>query len=338
MIAIVIVGFNSQRFLRTCLDSIFDSKFKDFKVIYVDNRSSDASLDFIAKNYPVVEVVANPDNYGFAKANNIGIEKAEKLGADGILFLNPDTAVDPDCLSILKKKDDGTSILQPAILLDPEKRTDKINTTGGVLSVLGFSYCSDYKRPISELTEETQRPIASGAAMYWPLALLEKVGGFDEAFFMYHEDVDLTWRARLAGYAIRFIPTAKVWHDYSFGRNASKFFHVERNRVMFLLKNFSLRYWILFLPLFLATEAGVMLFMAKDGMLGTKLRSYRSLLGMWGAIQKERTKIQQGRKVSDRELAPLLADSIQFSEMATPLLKPYNVVVGLYWRLIRTIL
>lgn len=338
MIAIVIVGYNSQPYLDNCLKSIYNSTYKNFKVIFVDNLSKDSSLTFIAENFPSVVVVANVTNEGFAKANNIGIEKAKALGAKAILLLNPDTALDAHCLELLQSRSDGKTILQPAILLDPQKRTDKINTTGGVLSVLGFSYCSDYQKSISKITESSERPIASGAAMFVPTAILNKIGGFDETFFMYHEDVDLAWRARLAGYKIQLIPQAKVWHDYSFGRNASKFFNVERNRIIFLLKNFSLRYWLLLLPLFLVTELGVCLFIAKDGLLLTKLKSYVALFKLWPTILKQRAKVQKMRQVSDRQLSGLLSDRIQFSEMAIPLLVPYNMFVGLYWRLMRTLL
>lgn len=337
MISIVIVGYNSQPHLKTCFDALYQSTTKDFSIIFVDNNSSDTSLAFIKKEYPNVIIIANNENHGFAKANNIGIARAIELKSEAVFLLNPDTAVDPHCLELLVKSSDEQSILQPIILLDPIARTTKVNTTGGVLSILGFSYCSDYKAAATDFTEEMQRPVASGAAMFIPTPIIKRLGGFDEQFFMYHEDIDLSWRARLLGYDIRLIPAAKVWHKYSFGRNDQKLYQVERNRILFLLKNFSLRYWLLLLPLFLLTELATCCYLALTGQAGIKFKSYRSLIELWPKIQATRSIIQKSRQKSDRELAPLLADRVQFSEMVIPLLKPYNGLVGLYWQMMRAL-
>lgn len=337
MIAVIIVGYNSQRFLKTCLTSLQKSN-TPHTVIFVDNASTDNSVAYIKEHFPKTLLIESKKNLGFAGANNLGIEKALELNASAVFLLNPDTAVAPDCLSILQQNLNETELLQPAILLDPEKQTNLINTTGGVLSILGFSYCSDYKVPIEDLQTAHNRAIASGAAVVIPTSILKKIGLLDETFFMYHEDVDLAWRAKLAGYTIKLLPQAKVWHDYSFSRNATKLYYAERNRLIFLLKNFSLRYWILMLPLLALTELAICLYFAKDGLLPEKLKGYQEIINRWSAIQKQRERVQKLRTVSDRELAPLLADRVQFSEVDIPLLKPYNLLVNLYWKIVRPLL
>ncbi len=336
MIAIVIVGYNSQRHLEICFSSIKTAKGPKPLVIFVDNCSSDNSADWIQEHFPETIVIENSTNLGFAKANNVGIARAQELGADYIFLLNPDTALDPHCLAVLDEVANETTLLQPLILLDPKKKTDLINTTGGVLSILGFSYCSDYKKPADSAKKE-KRPTGSGAAIWIPSAVIKNIGSLDDLFFMYHEDVDLTWRATLAGYTIETVPEAKVWHDYSFSRNSLKFFYAERNRLFFLLKNFSWKYLLLLAPLGLVTEIAICGYMLLQGQLGAKLKSYGSIIRHWPHLMKERGRVQRLRQKSDRELIHYLADHVQFSEVAVPLLQPYNGLVRFYWRLIRRI-
>ncbi len=337
MIAIIIVGYNSRRFLKACLESIKKSTVTDYKVIFVDNESTDTSVAYVKKSFPEVAVIQNDGNYGFAKANNIGIRHAMALGASAVFLLNPDTVIDADCLARLVRHNNKKTILQPLILLDPRRRTKRINTTGGVLTFLSFSYCSDYQES-DTIDLELDRPIGSGAALFIPTAVLKKIGLFDETFFMYHEDVDLTWRARLAGYTIRLVPEARVWHDYHFSRNQAKFFYVERNRLAFLVKNFSGRYLVACLPSLILNEFAVWAYCLKEGLAGMKWRSYGSLIRLTPRLMAARRMVQKTRRVSDRDLIGYLTPTVGFSEVTLPLLVPYNRLAGLYWNLTKSLL
>ena len=259
MISIIIVGYNSLKYLDDCLSSLFESSYKNFEVIFVDNNSKDSSMSFIKKAFSTVEIIESKKNLGFAGGNNLGIKKALKNKSEYIFLLNPDTIIDKDCLEKLINKADDRTILQPLILLhENSKKTNLINTTGGYLNFLGFSYCSDYRLD-KKMAKEKDIAIASGAAVFIPAEILRKIGLFDESFFMYHEDVDLFWRARLFGHNIKLLPNALVWHKYSFSKNNKKIFYVERNRLLFLYKNFELKYWILILPIFIFNEIIVVL-------------------------------------------------------------------------------
>lgn len=332
MTAIIIVGYNSQPYLEACFNSLLSQTAKDLKIIFVDNNSTDDSVTYIRKRFPEVEVIANKENYGFAKANNIGIEAAMKQKMRHVFILNPDTIVDKDCLKRLLEEADDKTILQPLILLNGTE--DKINTSGGTLNFLGFSYCSDYKLPAKQVSKDRVLPTASGAAMLVPVKLLETVGLFDEELFMYHEDVDLAWRSRIAGFSIKLVPSAFVWHDYRFSHNPKKFYYVERNRLLFLLKNFGAWYRVAIFPAFLLNEIALLAYFTLKGSLGSKLQAYFGVIKLWPHVIASRQKLKKLRKKSDHELVQLLGSDMDFAEINIPLLSLYTKVLSLYWKLI----
>lgn len=333
MISIIIVGYNSKKDLPDCLESIYKSSYKDFRIIFVDNDSSDGSLEFINEKYPKVISIKNK-NTGYAGGNNVGIQKAMELHSEYVFLLNPDTIIEKDCLKNLVEKADGKTILQPLILLNIKgKNTDLINTTGGHLNFLGFSYCSDYKEN-KTAAKEKDVAIASGAAAFIPTALFKKVGLFDKSFFMYHEDVDLFWRARLHRFNIRLIPQALVWHKYAFSKNKNKFYHVEKNRLLFLYKNFSLSYLILIFPIFLLNEILMLLYSLLSGWIIQKLKSYFSVINLLGKESIQRKKNLRFIHKSETKLKKYLSPNLQFSEINNPLFSIYNLFLRLYWFII----
>ncbi len=340
MTAIIIVGFNSRNFLPDCLGSIFRSECGKFKVIFVDNCSTDDSLEYIESNFPEVLAIKNKGNYGFAEANNIGIRQAKKIGAKYIMLLNPDTVIDLKCLRILSEKVNDKEILQPLVLLHDGQKTNLINTAGNVVHILGFSYCGSYRQGYqANLSKEKPIALASGAAAFIPMPILDRIGLFDSEFFMYHEDVDLFWRARMAGYDIKLEPAALVWHKYSFSRNMKKMYLAERNRLAFMTKNFQCRTLLLLLPLGLITELAMIAYSLKEGWFSKKLSSYFGYLKLLPHLVACRRRIQKGRKVTDRVLMDRYGSTaLKFSEMDIPALNWFNAINNLYWQVIRKVL
>ena len=333
MISVIIVGHNSRKDLDECFDSILKNTYKNFRIILVDNDSCDDSLEFTKMNYPSVITIKNRNN-GYAGGNNLGIRKAIKLKTDYIFLLNPDTIIDKECFSNLVKKANRKTILQPLILLNINKKnTDLINTTGGHLNFLGFSYCSNYKEDKS-VAIEGDIPTASGAAVFIPVSLLEKVGMFDESFFMYHEDVDLSWRARKLGFNIKLIPASVVWHKYSFSKNKNKVFYSERNRLFFLYKNFSFRYRLLIFPAFVINELLVLLYSLFGGWLFAKLRTYPSCIKL---ITKHKQNTKKYRKEANgpSNIIDFISSDINFSEVKIPFSSVLNHATRIFWNLIR---
>lgn len=333
-LGIIIIGYNSQKYLNDCLGSIEKSTYKSYKIIFVDNNSTDNSIEFIKNKYPKVTIIVNDRNFGFASANNIGIKKAFELKCDHLLLLNPDTLIDKNCLSLLIQRADSKTILQPLVLLNIGSiNTDLVNTTGGDLNFLGFSHCSDYKKNKTVVMEK-DIAIASGVAVFIPTIILKKIGLFDESFFMYHEDVDLFWRARLSGYNIKLLPKCLVWHKYSFSRNKNKVFYVERNRLIFLYKNFTFKYLILILPAFLLNEIFIIFYSLFGGWFLIKINAYFSATSQIKSQRRHGNKSLKSN-ISTNRLKKFIKPEIVFSEVNIPFIKLYNVFLDLYWMIVK---
>jgi GT2 family glycosyltransferase len=332
MISIIIVGFNNKADLKDCFASIFQSRFKDFKVIYVDNASSDGSLGFIKKNFPQVITIAN-QNTGYAGGNNVGIKKALELGSSHVFIINPDTILEPDCLSNLMKNKSSNQITQPLILLHENgKKTDLVNTTGNHLNFLGISYCNDYRKNKKEIKSKSITA-ASGAAMLIPASIINKIGYFDERFFMYHEDLDLSWRARMAGFNVYLDTSAIIYHKYHFSKNKGKFYYIERNRWYFIYKNYALKTILLISPLLAINEVLMILYSLFSLWPLIKLRANLAfILNLPSILQSRKKSI---RKVKDRSLKEFMSTEISFSEVKVPMLNYYEKICGGYFKLIK---
>lgn len=333
-LAIIVVGYNSEYYLHDCFESIGKSTFTDYKIILIDNDSSDQTVSYVKDQFPEVEVIQTGVNLGFAGGNNVGIRRALELGFKYILLLNPDTVVDRYALEILVKKADSHTILQPVLLLFSDCKTKEINTTGNHLHYLGFSYCGDYKQDSSGLAER-EIVSASGAAAFVPSTVFKKIGFLDEFFFMYHEDLDFCWRARMHGFSVRLIPQARIWHKYSFSRNDIKLFFAERNRILFLLKNYEIKTLVLIFPLLFVNGAGMFFYslISGNGNLAlVKLRGYWSIFRNFRTCLATRRKTQQNRIVGDAELKTFISTDLSFSEVKIP--RFYNKVLSAYWKLI----
>jgi len=333
-LAIIIVGYNSQEYIDECFASLHKSSYKSFTIFYIEN-SQDGSAEFIKKKYPNTVVFAETKNQGFAVGNNIGITAALKQNFKYIFLLNPDTVVKPDCLQELMDAASPKTILQPLILLEKEGvKTTQVNTAGNILSYLGFSYCGGYMEEAATFKGKAEITVASGAGVFFPAEALRKLEGFDPLYFMYHEDVDLSWRARKAGYDLFLLPSAQLWHKYSFSRNDTKFFYSERNRLLFILKNFSWLLLTLSLPFHIVNELLLCLFALIGGWLPAKLRGYGSLIKLFPTIMRSRGSARKTQVRSEHQLKHLLSASIRFSEVKVPLIGVYNFFAGAYWLLI----
>jgi GT2 family glycosyltransferase len=213
------------------------------------------------------------------------------------------------------------------------QKTNQINTTGSLVNYLGFSYCNDYKKDADQI-QSKEVPSGSGAGMLIPADLVKKIGAFDERFFMYSEDLDLSWRARRAGYSIQLIPEAKLWHKYNFSKNKIKFYYAERNRLFFIFKNLEIKTLLLIFPILLINEILVLSLSAVQGWPIQKIHTYGSLIGQVGYIWREKKRGEMLSVRSDRDLKKYLSSELSFLEVKVPLMPIYEKIISLYWRLI----
>lgn len=340
-IAIVVVGYKSTDDLPECFSSIYQNTYKDFSIFFLDNTETTESADLIARDFPDVTVIANDKNLGFATGNNVMIEAVlkQKKHPDALFLLNPDTIIDKDCLQKLADSYQPDTIVQPLILLHKDgKPTQAVNTWGNPLHYLGFSYAGGNTKSIKEVPEDNTIAVCSGAAVLIPTKIWLELGGFDESFFMYHEDVDLAWRARLLGYKIELAPNALVWHKYAFSRNPKKFFFFERNRMLFMLKNYQFRTLVVLALNLFITDLFMFAYALINGWGIEKLKAIGSGLTMLPGALKARRTIQATRNVTDRELTALMTDSLHFSEVDGAPIKLFNILSKIYWLIARRLI
>jgi GT2 family glycosyltransferase len=315
VISIVVPNWNGEDVIGECLDSLRAQTFKDFEIIVVDNNSSDSSLDVIKSRYPEVKLISLPENKGFCTAVNTGIINSQ---GEYIAILNNDTEVVPSWLEVLYKafRDHPEISFCSSKMLYYDKR-DRINNAGIKIKRNGDSSSIGAGQPDGPFFEKEKEVFGAcaGASIYRK-RLFDDIGLFDESFFMYLDDVDLSFRAQLSGHRCLFIPKAIVYHKkgYSMQRH-DKFSRLEvflnsRNSVYCLLKNWPKSLLIKNMHrIFLRRLELVVRYTIQKMHKGTaipfikgKLVAYRNI----GTILKQRRSVQSLKKVSDSYLASIM--------------------------------
>jgi GT2 family glycosyltransferase len=310
--SVIVVSYNSRAYLPQCIDSIVCELGPRDELIIVDNGSIDGSADMVAERFPQARLVRS-ENVGYAGGNNRGAALAR---GEYLVFLNPDTILSAGALAALlapfeRPGDVGMTTACIVHMSQP----DVINTCGNTMHYTGLTYCRGAGQPRTCYAESAEVDAVSGAAFAMRRALFEALGGFDERFFMYVEDTDLSWRARLAGYTCLYVSAAVVAHDYQPAYAPAKAFYLDRNRHFMLLKNLSRSTYLRMLPGLLLGEIVTWGFMLLKGprYWGVKLRVYRWLWSQRGAIQAPCRPVQQR---SDRELAGRMTYRLDFDQLA----------------------
>jgi len=235
---VVIPNWNGKEDLPACLDSLLQQTIP-CEIVVVENGSVDGSRELLAKNYPKVTVLPQKENLGFAGGVNVGIRYAIKNGCEYVALLNNDATVNKEWLSELVKtleKNPKFGIVTSKIVSSDGSHLD---STGDLYTTWGLPYPRG--RNESQLnTYDTQTKIfgASGGASLYRCEMLQEIGLFDEKFFAYYEDVDLSFRAQLAGWQVRFTPTAIAYHQISATSSRIKGFATYQT-----MKNLPMLFW-----------------------------------------------------------------------------------------------
>lgn len=262
MISIVIPNYNGVEHLKTCYESLKKQSYDNFRLILVDNGSKDDSVKYTKEQFPQAEIVEMGYNSGFAKAVNAGIKRSMEAEDTGlILLLNNDIELSPDFLEEAIetfKRIPEASILAVKMLNYFDRNIiddcgDFIKSGGGSPLARGHGEqdTGEYNK------EEFIFGACAGAAFYKP-EVFRKTGYFDETFFAYYEDIDLSFRAQLAGFKCYYTPNAVCYHKR--GGTSSVATHgfqtemCERNLVLMRLKNYPLGLYLLYQPLFFAAR------------------------------------------------------------------------------------
>ena len=251
LLSVVIVNWNSCEDLRLCLESLRHQTHYNLETIVVDNGSSDESVAMTRRGFPEVMVIEARENLGFAEGCNRGIEASH---GDWVAMLNNDTIADTawaaELVAAAMDAPPSCGMLQSLQLFLSEP--DVINSTGLVLTRAARGYDRDGGKPKSQTPAAGEIFCPTAGAAAYRRSMLDAIklpdGWFDSRHFMYYEDLDLGWRAQLAGFGARFVPTSSVLHKYhgSTRRHGPSWLKVILliNRIRTLLKNGSTRFWI----------------------------------------------------------------------------------------------
>lgn len=300
-IYVVIPNWNGKELLKPCLDSVSNQAQK-VEVIVVDNGSSDGSVDFVKNRYPNVRVIELEKNYGFTGGVNAGIREALVNKARYIALLNNDATVEPDWLDnlvIVANSDAKVGIVTSKILRSDKKHLD---STGDFYSIWGLPFPRG-RNEIDRGQYDDKLEVfgASGGASLYKTSMLKEIGLFDQDFFAYFEDVDISFRAQLAGWKVHYESKAIVYHKV--GATSSKLgnfarYHSVKNIVILYTKNMPLKLYIKYLPLFGLQLLRMLVSSTLRGHLLTFLKGFGSTIWRSPSTLKKRQQIQRSRKVS----------------------------------------
>lgn len=248
---VVIPNYNGIKFLGNCLNSLLECRPFDFNIIVVDNGSTDGSKELLLEKYKDVKLISFEDNKGFASAVNAGIDAAQ---TDYVILLNNDTTVAVDFVYQLEKALDlDERVFSASAKMVDMYKPEIIDGAGDYYSALGWAYAYGKGKSTVDDCLETKRIFSAcgGAAIYRRSVLIE-IGKFDDLHFAYLEDVDVGYRARIAGFYNIYAPLSICYHAGSASSgsryNEFKINLSSRNSIYIVLKNMPVLQLIINLP------------------------------------------------------------------------------------------
>jgi GT2 family glycosyltransferase len=295
-------------------------------VIVVDNAGSDRA---VAEPFDV-RLVEPGENLGYGGGCNRG---ASDASGEVLIFLNPDTVVDPGALGRLAETLQDRSIGIAMARLRLLDRTELLNSGGNIVHLTGLAWAGGYEEPAASISELREVPYASGAALAIRAELFRELGGFTAELFMYQEDLELSWRARLRGLRVVVTPEADVYHDYEFGRNPAKHYLLERNRLIFVVTAYPTRLLFPLAPVLVAGELALTALALGQGWFGAKAAGWGWLArhGRW--LVRHRRETMALKRVPTRELAAFLTPILDPKMIQLPrALGIANSLMSGYWR------
>lgn len=306
-ISIIIVTWNGREHLEPCLSAVAAQQGVDAETILVDNGSTDGSAEFVRDRFPWVRIVPLDRNRGFAGGNNAGAKEAH---GRYLAFLNNDTVAESGWLRALRGGVDeasGYALTASRIvyLHDPAV----IDSAGDGLLRWGGAFKRYHGASVDAANESGEVFGVCGAACVVSASVFEELGGFDEDFFVSHEDVDLSYRARLLGYRCRYVADAVVRHRGSatLGRlSAFAVFQGQRNLEWMYVKNTPGTVLLRTLPGHLIYNAAAAAHFARAGLLWPFLKAKAVALLALPRVLRQRARVQGTRRVAGGAIWPLL--------------------------------
>jgi GT2 family glycosyltransferase len=328
-VSAVVLAWKAEPWLRRCVEALLASEMVAVDVILVDNGCTNSDVADLSR-LPGVVTVGSGSNLGFSAGCNLGVAAS---GGDYVALINGDAAVEPMSLWRLVEelRQPGVGISVGALRLSEDPAL--LNSSGNVVHVLGISWVGGFGEAETR-TAPTDTAGAAGACLVTRRTHWDRLGGFYEPYFAYHEDSDLSIRTWRLGLRVVSVPDAVIVHRYDFSRNSSKYYLIERNRLMFVSTLWSGRALVLLVPPLLALECAMVLLAARQGWLRDKLRGWGWLVQHRGDILARRRLVQRERVVPDREWMRVLTAHLDTPLVGVPGRRPLNSMMAAYWRLV----
>ena len=330
---VVIPNWNGAEDLPACLDSLLAQSLKPH-IIVVENGSTDNSLELLRTRYPSVEVVPLPKNRGFAGGVNAGIKKAIADGAEYVALFNNDAVADQDWIKHLVNflDENDTVGIATSKILDFKK--ELLDTTGDIYTIWGLPYPRGRKEPAGSKKYDNDTIVfgASGGASLYRVRMLEEIGFFDEDFFAYYEDDDLSFRAQLAGWKIVYVPAAEVYHKISATSVKIKGFagyQTLKNLPLLMWKNVPAKLMFRVFPRFVFLYFMIWGRAISRGQIWSSTKGVLMSIILWPKKLIQRYRIQKNRKVSVEYISSIITHDLP------PNAHNLRRVRSLWWKLLR---
>lgn len=328
----VVLAWLAEPFLRRSVEALLGSEKVDVRVILVDNGCTTDDVRILGAR-PGVTVVRPGDNLGFSAGCNVG---AAAGTGEYLALINQDLIVEPNTVARLVEELDqpDVGIAAASVRLDTDPTL--LNSSGNMIHVLGLSWVGGLGEKETR-TAPTDVAGAMGACVVLRRSHWERLGGFYDKYFAYHEDAEISLRTWMMGLRVRNVPDAVAIHRYEFSRNTGKFYLVERNRLMFLWTLWGWRAKVLLGPPLLALEAGMTLLALKQGWIRDKARGWAWLWRHRRDLRARRRLVRSRATVPDRQWMGVLTDQLDTPLVALPKVvrKPLNTLMRGYWKLVR---
>ena len=296
-VSIIILNWNGEKLLQECLDSVYKNNLQNTEIILVDNASTDNSIGLVKQNFPEIKIIRNKKNYGYAKGNNIGIKNAR---GKYIVILNNDVIVEEDWLEKLVNAadtNDSTGIFGSKQMFYHNK--NEIDSLGGFLKKDGPHNINN-STPWTNPDKNREVFSVAGAAMLLKRKMLQEVGLFDPMYFLYYEDFDLCWRARLLGWKCYYVSSAVIYHHRgaSTSRTGKHMYYGTRNEFWTLLKNFSYKNYVKHFPYLIIKNIRRFINATTGNKAWILLGLLNGIINIQSIINKHK-KIQSVRKIDE---------------------------------------
>lgn len=338
-VSVIVLAYGEEAHLSSCIDAILCSVDDTgqpliVEVILVDNGAPDAVARLPAD--PRLTIVRPSGNLGFAGGCNLG---AARSGGSRLTFVNSDAIVEPDAIARLTSALDDPQVGAVSGSVRLADQPARMNTAGNPVHYLGVVWAGSFGELARDHHSSTDIASVTGAFFAVRRAVWEQVAGFDERYFAYHEDADLSLRLWQQRFQVRYEPNAVAIHFYEFSRNRSKQYLLERNRWITVLTVFPRQVVMGTIPVAVIFESLVCSIALVQGWLPDKLRSYGWLIRNRRYLRERRRHVQSVNQMTPVQFSDLLSSRIEPGGLERPPgLSILNLLLSSYWRGLRLLL